>query len=631
MSSVVTPVRMRFGGSDRSRTRPFSLLGISLGYFMVLLDMTVLSVAEPDLARSLGGSVAGLQWVVTGYTVVFGALLLSAGAVADRFGAHRAFRVGIAAFGLGSLLSALAPDLWTLVALRAVLGIAAAACVPASMAMITGLYPEPAERAKAIAVWAAISGAALATGPIAGGLLVDLAGWRSIFLINAPLAAVTLALTAGRSVHCPRSDRAIDWATQLVACAGLGLGTDALIAFGSGSVSHASWSAAGTIAAGTVFTALERRSANPVLVPAMLRGRGMRPALLAGAAVNFTMTGVLFVLPLLFQQTLHLSSLETGMAFLPMTLPFAFNPLLTGRIVAKTGPRSPVLTGLGLLTAGGLVLGGAVLTGSALPLPKTSSGLVGAGVPHVGRPSAGCWLWALRSWVIDAAGWFAVLLRLAYLGVTNAFAVLRLLPMSNRDKDVEILALRHQITVLERHLGKERVRFDTSDRALLAALLHRLPSDVLRSVRLLVRPDTVLRWHRDLVARRHAAVSRSKRPGRPADRAFRPQPGAAPGAGESELGVPAHPRGTARPRGEGGRIHGVGDLEGGRDRPRTRAGLQHLGRLPALPGRRPAGMRLPGDRHPHGSADVRLGSVESEHRRRRAFNAAVTCEDFHRT
>jgi putative transposase len=117
--------------------------------------------------------------------------------------------------------------------------------------------------------------------------------------------------------------------------------------------------------------------------------------------------------------------------------------------------------------------------------------------------------------VIDAAGWFAVLLRLAYLGVTNAFAVLRLLPMSNRDKDVEILALRHQITVLERHLGKERVRFDTSDRALLAALLHRLPSDVLRSVRLLVRPDTVLRWHRDLVAGRHAAVSRSKRPGRP--------------------------------------------------------------------------------------------------------------------
>jgi putative transposase len=92
-----------------------------------------------------------------------------------------------------------------------------------------------------------------------------------------------------------------------------------------------------------------------------------------------------------------------------------------------------------------------------------------------------------------------VLLRLAYLGLTNAFAVLRLLPMSNRDKDVEILALRHQITVLQRQLGTEKVRFNASDRAFLAALLHRLPRDVLRRVRLLVRPDTILRWHRDLV------------------------------------------------------------------------------------------------------------------------------------
>src|SRR5258705_9973258 len=109
----------------------------------------------------------------------------------------------------------------------------------------------------------------------------------------------------------------------------------------------------------------------------------------------------------------------------------------------------------------------------------------------------------------------AVLLRLAYLGVTNAFAVLRLLRMSDRDKDVEILALRHQITVLERQLGKEKVRLAASDRAFLAALLHRLPRDVLRRMRLLVRPDTVLRWHRDMVARRHATVSRPKRVGRP--------------------------------------------------------------------------------------------------------------------
>lgn len=108
-----------------------------------------------------------------------------------------------------------------------------------------------------------------------------------------------------------------------------------------------------------------------------------------------------------------------------------------------------------------------------------------------------------------------MLLRLAYLTVTNAFAMLRLLPMSGRERDTEILALRHQIMVLERQLGDERVRFTRSDRAFLAALLHRLPRDVLRGLRLLVRPDTVLRWHRDLVARRHATMSRPKRPGRP--------------------------------------------------------------------------------------------------------------------
>jgi transposase len=108
-----------------------------------------------------------------------------------------------------------------------------------------------------------------------------------------------------------------------------------------------------------------------------------------------------------------------------------------------------------------------------------------------------------------------VLLRLAYIGVTNALTLLRLLPMSDRDKDTEILALRHQIMVLERQLGGERVRFTRIDRAWLAALLHPLPRTVLHQLRLLVRPDTVLRWHRDLIARRHASISRPRRAGRP--------------------------------------------------------------------------------------------------------------------
>ncbi|MGW9209245.1 MFS transporter [Embleya sp. NPDC055664] len=378
MTLLDPPVATPPAITSRSRTR--ALIGISLGYFMVLLDMTVLSVAEPDLARSLGGSVAGLQWTVSGYTVVFGALLLTAGAVADRFGAHRAFRVGIVGFGVGSLLSAAAPNLWTLVALRGLLGVAAAACVPASMAMITRLFPIPAERARAVSVWAALSGAALAVGPLAGGLLVDAYGWRSIFLINVPIAALTLALTAGRAVRCPRGERPIDRASQFVVCVALGLATDALIAAGSGSGTHAAGSGAAAVLAALLFVRAERRSPHPVLPAAVLRSCATRSALLAGAAVNFAMTGLLFVLPLLFRQNLHMSPMRTGVAFLPMTLPFAVNPLLTGRIVARSGPRAPMLAGLGLLTSGCVVFAVAVLAGFGYPVLAIGLVCTGFGV-----------------------------------------------------------------------------------------------------------------------------------------------------------------------------------------------------------------------------------------------------------
>jgi putative transposase len=170
-----------------------------------------------------------------------------------------------------------------------------------------------------------------------------------------------------------------------------------------------------------------------------------------------------------------------------------------------------------------------------------------------------------------------VLLRLAYLGVTNVFASLRLLPASARDKDVEILVLRHQITVLERQLGTNRPRFSPADRAFLAALLHRLPRDVLGRFRLLIRPDTVLRWHRNLLARRHAVRSRPRRPGRPRTvrsirllvlRLAREKP---------VLGLPPHPRRTPRPRDQDCRLYRVGDPSRRRDGPGARARLHHLG------------------------------------------------------
>ncbi|MFE6872383.1 MFS transporter [Kitasatospora sp. NPDC057692] len=361
----------------RADARGRALFGIALGYFAVLLDTTVLSVAEPDLASSLGSPTAGLQWVVTGYSVAFGAVLLSGGAIADRYGAHRAFRWGIAVFGAGSLLSALAPGLAALVLLRALLGVAAAAAVPASMAMIARLYPDPAERARAVAVWAAVSGCAMAFGPVAGGVLVDLGGWRAVFWINVPLTALVLALTAGPAVRCPVGGRPVDWWTQLAACAVLALATDALIEACAGSWTRAGWSAGAALLAGTVFARRERRSTAPVLRADVVRAPGMPRVLLAGAAVNFALLGLLFLLPLLLREDRGLSPALAGLAFLPMTLPPGFNPLLTGRIVARVGPWRPAAGGLALLAGGCLVTAAAVAAGA--PYPLLAVGLSGAG------------------------------------------------------------------------------------------------------------------------------------------------------------------------------------------------------------------------------------------------------------
>ncbi|MEU4546986.1 MFS transporter [Nonomuraea dietziae] len=381
MTLVNSPVPVPANPRPR-RGSARALVGVSLGYFMVLLDMTVLSVAEPDLASSLRTSMAGLQWATTGYTVAFAALLLSAGAAADRFGAERLFRAGIAVFTLASLLSAFAPGLSALILLRAVLGAAAAACVPASMALIAQLYPEPAARARAVSAWAAISGAAVAAGPLAGGALVGAAGWRSIFLVNVPIGLAVLTLTLGRAVACPRSERRIDWLAQAAAAAVLALFTDALIAAGAQDWAHAAWSSVGLGVAVPALCGLERRSKAPVLNRALMRSGRVRAGLLAAAAVNFALTGSLFVLPLLLQQEWRLGPLQTGLAFLPLTVPFAANPPFTGKIVARVGPRRPILAGLVLLAAGGAVMAGAVFAGGGYPWLAVGLLMTGFGVSY---------------------------------------------------------------------------------------------------------------------------------------------------------------------------------------------------------------------------------------------------------
>ncbi|KUN05456.1 MFS transporter [Streptomyces yokosukanensis] len=357
------------------------LIGLSLGYFMVLLDTTIVSVALPAISGALHVGLSGLQWVTNGYTITFAALLLTAGWLSDRFGGRRIFLCGLVAFGVLSGVSAAANSLGALVALRLALGVAGALLLPSSLAVITNAYSNPADRARAVGNWAAITGVALAAGPLVGGALTETVGWRAIFLINVPLALISFVITL-RAPETARKQRSgLDATGQLSAVVALGALSYALIegpgkGWGSGLVLGSLVLAA--VAAG-VFIAAESRAKDAAMLPLrMFRNRGFSAALGAGLLANFGLSGLLFVLSLYFQEGRHYSSFVAGLAFLPLTVPTAFNPIYTGRLVGRIGPRRPATTGFVLMGVGALLQ--APFTGdSALALTATVVGLLAFG------------------------------------------------------------------------------------------------------------------------------------------------------------------------------------------------------------------------------------------------------------
>ncbi|UJF32191.1 MFS transporter [Paenibacillus hexagrammi] len=331
------------------------ILGLSLGYFMVLLDMTVVSVALPAIRVDLGGGIAGLQWVVNAYTIVFACLLLSMGALADKIGAKRVYMGGLVVFLLASAITASVSSLGNLIGLRAVLGIGGAALMPASLTLIAHAYPVPAERARALGIWAAVTGIAMAAGPIVGGFLVDSFGWRSIFLLNVPIALVSVGLTYGLVKETNRKpQQSFDWAGQLtavIAIAALSFGLMEGETYGWKSpVIFAAWGL--DLLSAVFFVRIQAKSKAPLLPLGLFRNATVSAGMVAGMAINMGLSGILFVLPLFFQQTAGSSAHAAGLALLPMMIPLAFNPILTGRIVGKIGPRIPMTVGFALAAAG---------------------------------------------------------------------------------------------------------------------------------------------------------------------------------------------------------------------------------------------------------------------------------------
>jgi len=336
----------------------FALIGLSLGYFMVLFDTTALTVALPDVTRDLHSGVVGLAWITDAYTLTFAAFLLAAGVIADRQGSGRTFLSGLMGFGALSLLCAAAPSTGTLVALRALLGVSGSLVLPPSLALIAGLYTDPARRPRAVAAWASISGVALAAGPLLGGVLVAWLGWRGIFFVNAPVAALSWLLLRGRMPVIARRARRIDARGQVAILVAVTALTWALIRGGA-----QGWTApdvlaafALTVVAGLLVVLAERRSPVPAVPGSLLKVPVVSGALIGGFVAGGAFAGELFLTTLQLQQARGFGVILTGAAFLPLTAPMVLNPPLAGRLIARTGPALPVFGGLLLVTVGSGVL-----------------------------------------------------------------------------------------------------------------------------------------------------------------------------------------------------------------------------------------------------------------------------------
>ena len=345
-------------GADAS-TKRLTLLACILGSGIVLLDGTVVNVALPTIQRALGGGLAAQQWVLNGYLLTLGSLILIGGSLGDLFGERDVFAIGVGGFGLASVLCAVSPSISFLVGARALQGIAGALLVPSSLAVIVNTFPAD-ERGAAIGSWTAWGGIAGVLGPLAGGELLALASWRWIFLINVPLAiaCVTLILTVipRRGAHAAAARR-VDVPGAILCACGLGGPVFALI-----EQPRLGWSSPAVIAplgAGVtllaLFALLEARVRDPMLPLRLFRRRNFAAGNVETLAMYAGLSILFFFLILFLQQIAGYTPLKSGLATLPVTVVMFALSRRFGALADRFGPR--LFMGAGpLVAAAGLLL-----------------------------------------------------------------------------------------------------------------------------------------------------------------------------------------------------------------------------------------------------------------------------------
>ncbi|MBF8740645.1 DHA2 family efflux MFS transporter permease subunit [Pseudomonas guariconensis] len=376
------------------------LVSVALSSFMVALDVTALNVVLPSIGHDLATGMDRLQWIAGAYTLVFASLMLSAGVLSDRLGARKVFLLALLVFTGASVACGLAPSVVELIAARAIQGIGAALMLPSSMALLVEAYPDAKARARAVALWGGISALALVSGPMLGGLLVELVDWRSIFYLNVPFCLIALGCCALRRSRLVIQPRSIDWSGQVLSALALVSLVFALI---EGPV----WGWSNTWVIATVLVALvsgvafiysQKTRREPMLPLNLFESRTFSAAIGAGFLQTLAYYGSLFVLPFALQGQGR-TSLEIGLAMIPMTIATGVMASLSGRLSNAFGARSIGAAGMlcgalgaallalyGLdrvsLMIGGLLIG---LGGATLPvivgacLASVPSGKVGVG------------------------------------------------------------------------------------------------------------------------------------------------------------------------------------------------------------------------------------------------------------
>lgn len=374
----VAPSRASQDARGRTAAPKLILTTTFMGIFLLNLDSMAMTVALPGIGRALGGSTAGLQWIMDAYTLMFAALLLSAGTVSDRIGASRAFGAGVAVFTLASAACALAPAVGVLIAARLVQGSAAAVMLPSSLALVRQAFPVAAERARAIALWTVGGAVAIAAGPVVGGMLCSTVGWRAIFVVNLPVGIATLAVLT-RVQRSPRRATPLDPYGQLTAIVALAALTFGVIdggEHGFGEPAVLGWLGLAAVAT-AAFIKIEARTVAAMVPLDLFRSRTVTVSVVIGFVINAAFYGLVFVLSLFLQNVLNLSVMASGLMFVPMMVVIAGANLASARAAARFGSRLPIALGQAILA---LAMFGLLWMGEGTSRPVIAAILIPVGV-----------------------------------------------------------------------------------------------------------------------------------------------------------------------------------------------------------------------------------------------------------